>query len=116
MYSAQLRTWYFFCFACLYWQRLGYYMLEHTSATTIGGFRSQPERCNNADSWQGSFLFPAFYRRGLFGLVLLRLPQSVTADVELQDDAVMYKSVDGQSSSSNLAKQSIVEARGRLIA
>ena len=53
---------------------------------------------------------------GLFGLVLLRLPQSVTADVELQDDAVMYKSVDGQSSSSNLAKQSIVEARGRLIA
>ena len=23
-------------------------MLEHTSATTIGGFRSQPERCNNA--------------------------------------------------------------------
>ena len=30
----------------------------------------------------------AFYRRGLFGLVLLRLPQSVTADVELQDDAV----------------------------
>ena len=43
-------------------------------------------------------------------------PQSVTADVELQDDAVMYKSVDGQSSSSNLAKQSIVEARGRLIA
>ena len=68
------------------------------------------------DSWQGSFLFPAFYRRGLFGLVLLRLPQSVTADVELQDDAVMYKSVDGQSSSSNLAKQSIVEARGRLIA
>ena len=42
------------------------------------------------DSWQGSFLFPAFYRRGLFGLVLLRLPQCVTADVELQDDAVMY--------------------------
>ena len=38
----------FFCFACLYWQRLGYFMLEHTSATTIGGFRSQPERCNNA--------------------------------------------------------------------
>ena len=32
----------------LYWQRLGYFMLEHTSATTIGGFRSQPERCNNA--------------------------------------------------------------------
>ena len=29
-------------------QRLGYFMLEHTSATTIGGFRSQPERCNNA--------------------------------------------------------------------
>ena len=28
--------------------RLGYFMLEHTSATTIGGFRSQPERCNNA--------------------------------------------------------------------
>ena len=25
-----------------------YFMLEHTSATTIGGFRSQPERCNNA--------------------------------------------------------------------
>ncbi len=48
LYSAQLRTWYFFCFACLYWQRLGYFMLEHTSATTIGGFRSQPERCNNA--------------------------------------------------------------------
>ena len=23
-------------------------MLEHTSATTIGGFRSQPKRCNNA--------------------------------------------------------------------
>ena len=34
--------------AC-YWQRLGYFMLEHTSATTIGGFRSQPERCNNAN-------------------------------------------------------------------
>ena len=48
--SAQLRTWYFFCFACLYWQRLGYFMLEHTSATTIGGFRSQPERFNNAAS------------------------------------------------------------------
>ena len=29
-------------------KRLGYFMLEHTSATTIGGFRSQPERCNNA--------------------------------------------------------------------
>ena len=28
LYSAQLRTWYFFCFACLYWQRLGYFMLE----------------------------------------------------------------------------------------
>ena len=27
-------------------------MLEHTSATTIGGFRSQPERCNNAYYWQ----------------------------------------------------------------
>ena len=23
-------------------------MVEHTSATTIGGFCSQPERCNNA--------------------------------------------------------------------
>ncbi len=43
-----MRTWYFFCFACLYWLRLGYFMVEHTSATTIGGFRSQPERCNNA--------------------------------------------------------------------
>ena len=51
---------------------------------------SYQHSCNNADSWQGSFLFPAFYRRGLFGLVLLRLPQCVTADVELQDDAVMY--------------------------
>jgi len=26
----------------LYWLRLGYFMVEHTSATTIGGFRSQP--------------------------------------------------------------------------
>ena len=25
-------------------------MVEHTSATTIGGFCSQPERCNNAGS------------------------------------------------------------------
>ena len=47
--SAQLRTWYFFCFACLYWLRLGYFMVEHTSATTRGAFCSQPERCNNAD-------------------------------------------------------------------
>ena len=48
LYSAQLRTWYFFCFACLYWLRLGYFMVEHTSATTRGAFCSQPERCNNA--------------------------------------------------------------------
>ena len=33
---------------CLYWQRLGYFMVEHTSATTRGGFRVQPERCNHA--------------------------------------------------------------------
>ena len=43
-----LDTWYFFCFACLYWLRLGYFMVEHTSATTRGAFCSQPERCNNA--------------------------------------------------------------------
>ena len=29
LYSAQLETWYFFCFACLYWLRLGYFMVEH---------------------------------------------------------------------------------------
>ena len=33
LYSAQLRTWCFFCFACLYWLRLGYFMVELTSAT-----------------------------------------------------------------------------------
>ena len=40
--AAKLRTWYFFCFACLYWLRWGYFMVEYISATTIGGFRSQP--------------------------------------------------------------------------
>ena len=64
LYSAQLETWYFFCFACLYWQRLGYFMLEHTSATTIGGFRSQPERCNNATfTCQSYDALPAALRR-----------------------------------------------------
>ena len=42
LYSAQLRTWYFFCFACLYRLRLGYFMVKHTPATTTGRFRSQP--------------------------------------------------------------------------
>ena len=56
LYSAQLRTWYFFCFACLYWLRLGYFMVEHTSATTRGArFCSQPERCNNAVTREPAF-------------------------------------------------------------
>ena len=36
--SGKQLPWYFFCFACLYWLRLGYFMVEHTSATTIGAF------------------------------------------------------------------------------
>ena len=91
LYSAQLRTWYFFCFACLYWLRLGYFMVEHTSATTRGAFRSQPERCNNAAFSEGlaeigvELVFPSEERRNFEREVLFPLAGLATKDYEHYD-------------------------------